>query len=148
MSAPAAEELAVTRFEVGEVSYAVPGRVVRLLPAPTPLPVEVKHDGHGFGFVDLRPPAAEREDDPEGAWLALVEDGAERAALLVDRLNGLDRLRWDEMQPVPAAYPESERRRWRGLWPLPDGRVVVCLELAGFAPAEGSPDGGPDGGEG
>lgn len=137
-------------FTVGGVEYAVTGRVPRSLPAARPLPAAVDHDGREFPVVDL--PALFGFDGAaaDGAvvegggadgggepLLLLVEQGGLRRALVVDGLAGLETLDHAELQPVPEVYPPAERRRWQGLLPRPDGRVLVVPRLEELSPAAG-----------
>jgi chemotaxis signal transduction protein len=153
-----------TLFGVGEVEYAVIGRVPRILPATRPLPERIDHAGAAFPVLDLPALLGGGEAAAGGgaeSLLLLVEEAsgdaeagghdgepggpgftgqAVRRALVVERLSGTEELDPTAVQPVPAVYPERERRRWRGLLPRPDGRVAVLLDLSGL-------DGVPDGGE-
>ena len=132
----------ITVFAVGEVEYAVTGRIPRSLPAPAPLPSVVRHGEVDFPVVDL--PAAVGAGRAAGSepLLFLVEEGAVRRALLVERLVGAETADLEAVQPVPALYPETERRRWRGLLPRPDGRIIVLLRLEGLPVAGGNSAGG------
>jgi hypothetical protein len=130
--APAGGVRRVTVFAVGPVDYGVLGRIPRSLPLPATLPASILHDGAEFPVVDL--PAAFGIDlaaDTERR-LFLVEEGAARRALLVDRLVGTETFDLNAVQPLPAVYPEDERRRWRGLLPRPDGTIVALLCLEGL----------------
>jgi hypothetical protein len=134
----------LTIFAVGEVEYAVAGRIPRSLPAPRVLPPEVRHGEAAFPLVDLpRAFGVGGMVDAE-RWIFLVEEGAVRRALLADRLVGHESFDLGALQPIPAVYPEGERRRWRGLLPRPDGSLVVLLRLEGL-PTLGD---GAAGGEG
>lgn len=129
---------------VGGVEYALAGRIARSLPAPAPLPEAIRHGGEDYPVVDL--PALFRNGGPPAPdpWLLLVESGALRRALAVEDVMGVETVDRDSLQPVPPVYPEDERRRWEGLVPRPDGRVLVVLRLeplptvgAGDAAGEG-----------
>jgi chemotaxis signal transduction protein len=130
-----------TAFAVGGVEYLVTGRVARSLPAPRPLPPRFEHGGEEFPVVDLPALFGSAEEPECGPLLLLVErrtgeeagGGTVRRALVVERLVGTEVLDADAVQPVPAVYPEDERRRWRGLLPRPDGRLAVVLRLEGLA---------------
>lgn len=134
MTAP----LRATLFGVGEVEYAVTGRVPRILPALEPLPERIDHAGAAFPVVDL-PALFGGGTNGEESLLLLVEESGDgggappvRRALLVERLSGTEALDPAAVQTVPAVYPEHERRRWRGLISRPDGRVTVLLDLSGL----------------
>jgi hypothetical protein len=136
-----------TVVAVGGVEYLVAGRVPRLLPAPRPLPPRFEHGGQDFPVVDLPAAFASGGAADGEPLMLLIEQGPEgadgrvlRRALVVERLVGTEVLDPEAVQPVPAVYPESERRRWRGLVPRPDGRVAVVLRLEGL-PAAGTPEG-------
>jgi len=138
-----------TAFAVGGVEYLVAGRIARSLPAPRPLPPRFEHGGDEFPVVDLPAVFGSGEASECGPLLLLVErrsgetsgGAVVRRALVVEELVGTEVLDADALQPVPAVYPEAERRRWRGLLPRPDGRVAVVLRLEGLdggaAAAEG-----------
>lgn len=129
-----------TVFAVGGVEYAVTGRVPRSLPAIRPLPAAVAHGGADFPVVDL--PALfghEAGAGGEGLVLLVEQDGLRRA-LVVEEVVGLETLDPESLQPVPEVYPPAERRRWRGLLPREDGRVLAVPrleELPVAAEAEG-----------
>jgi hypothetical protein len=133
-----------TAFAVGGVEYLVAGRVARSLPASRPLPPRLEHGGHPFPVVDL-PGLFGAGGGADCEPLLLLVEQAEagpaervlRRALVVERLVGTELLDPDALLPVPAVYPEPERRRWRGLIARPDGRVAVVLRLAGL-PAAGA----------
>lgn len=132
-----------TAFAVGGVEYLVAGRVPRSLPAPRPLPPRLEHRGEQYPVIDLPALCGSREETECGPLVLLIEQepggrdggGALRRALVVERLLGSEVVDPEAVQPVPAAYPESERRRWRGLVPRPDGRLAVVLRLEGLPPA-------------
>lgn len=132
----------LTVFEVGEVEFAVSGRIPRSLPAPSPPPAAVRHGEQDFPVVEvgtaLGAPAAAAAEP----MLFLVDDQGCRRALLVERLIGAESFDLAALQPVPPVYPEAERRRWRGVLPRADGSLVVLLRL------EELPVGGTTAGEG
>lgn len=131
------EPLRATLFGVGAVEYAVTGRVPRILPAVRPLPESVEHAGRSFPVADL-PAILGGGGDGGESLLLLVEEPATggdggspvRRALVIERLSGTEAIDPDALEPVPAVYPEPERRRWRGLLPRPDGRLAVLIDLA------------------
>lgn len=127
----------VVVLAVGEVEYAVAGRIARSLPAPAELPSTLHHGEADFPAVDL--PAAFGAGLAPGAepWVFLVEADGVRRALLAERLVGTETIDPEAVQPVPAVYPPAERRRWRGLLPRPDGRVLVLLSLEGLPTVAG-----------
>jgi hypothetical protein len=137
-----------TVFAVGGVEYLVAGRVPRSLPAPRPLPSRFEHGGDDFPVVDLPAAFASAGEAHCEPLMLLIEQRPEagadgrvlRRALVVERLVGTEILDPAAIQPVPAVYPESERRRWRGLVARPDGRVAVVLRLEGL-PAAGAAEG-------
>jgi len=152
MTAPAGNGRAprATAFAVGGVEYLVAGRVARSLPAPRPLPPRFEHGGTEFPVVDLPALFASAEEPEFGPLLLLVERPGDegtggatvRRALVVERLVGTEVLGADALQPVPAVYPENERRRWRGLLPRPDGRIAVVLRLEGLDGGDAAEGGG------
>jgi hypothetical protein len=143
----------ITLFAVGDVEYAVAGRILRTLPAPAAPPPgsdrggaelpagggaapatapRVRHGDADYPVADL--PRALGAPLAPGAepLLLLVDDGGVRRALLVERLVGAEPFDPGAVQPIPAVYPEPERRRWRGALPRPGGRVTVLVDLAGL----------------
>jgi hypothetical protein len=143
MSAPLPQPPAVGQlvrlavFAAGEVEYAVAGRVPRSLPAPSPLPRAVRHAEALYPVVDLAEAFGLAAAPGGERLLFLVEDGAVRRALVVERLVGAESFDLERVEPIPEIYPEAERRRFRGLLLRPDGGLVVLLRLEALAAGGG-----------
>jgi hypothetical protein len=167
-----AAERAAARFAlvaVDGVEYAVDATWVRRsLPAPNPLPAAIAHGAAAFRVIDLRQlfglPAAPGARLPDAAagpgperLILLVEQprggddavqAANRAALVVDDLLGIEPLAPGTAAPLPAVYRGPERSWFRGLVPRTGGRVTVLLRLEGLSPAAEAGRPSPPGGNG
>lgn len=131
------EPLRATLFGVGGVEYAVTGRVPRILPAVRPLPGSIDHAGQSYPVADLPAILGGGDGDGESLLLLVEQPAADgdggppvRRALVIERLSGIEAIDPAALEPVPAVYPELERRRWRGLLPRSDGRLAVLVDLA------------------
>jgi hypothetical protein len=123
-------------FAVAGVDCAVAGRVVRSLPVPRPLPAAIRHGEAEFPVVDLAAALGAATPAEAERLLFLVEEGAVRRALVIERLVGAESFDLESVLPVPALYPEAERRRFHGLLPRAAGSLVVLRRPAGL-PASG-----------